>query len=75
MAKKRRRSDRCEPLRMQLDNIDGEISDTLEALADPIGSAAQKAGLRRLLARQRAMKTQVERILKQCEAMGSLRLK
>ena len=50
MAKKRRKSDRCEPLRTQLEDIDSEISSIRDALADPDFSKAQKAALRRLLA-------------------------
>jgi hypothetical protein len=61
------KSDRCQPLRDQLEEVDREIAEMREALAEPDIPEDLKEGLRRRLTQLTALRTRLLRALEACE--------
>ena len=68
---KRRRSDRFEPLRQQIAQLDDEISKLEDELSDTDIPPPVKTRLRELLKQRRLLRGRLEKALEQCEALGN----
>lgn len=65
----RGKTDRCAPLREQIEQVQAEIGNCEAALTDPKVPASVKANCRRILPRLRRLLASLRRNLKTCEAL------
>ena len=71
--KTRRRSDRCQPIREHIKQVQQDILDIREALTDPDILQSIKDSLKKELPRLQRLLSQLKAALATCERLGDIR--